>query len=417
MAWSGATVTRDRHPDVIEQVMIFALGFLLSGLLTLMFLPAFWRRALRLSTRRLEMQMPLSMAEIVAERDQLRAEFASERRRIEQRSEALAAERARDMAELGRRARLIGALDAELADHKRKVLEQDAALEAAERRIADAQGQFAAADKELFDIEGRLGRVTDAFVGLDRAHKALTGVAEERRAAIAGLETRTAGLAMRIEDLQRELATAARALVTKETALQRVGEEWEFAKANAAATAGKLQAALAKIADLSSDADEFRRTLDDERRTNLHLEAKARITAGSLTDAAEREAALRAEFDSQATGLRAADRDHAGQISAMRAEGSALEGALQAARKELAALRAELAAARNGAPALADGDADAREQEEEAMLRQSIKEIGTEVSRLMHTLEDQNRDEAPSAGLGELIRALQARTGRTAPSN
>ena len=54
--------------------MVFALGFLLCGLLTLLFLPAFWRRAVRLSVRRVEMQMPLSMSEIVAERDQLRAE-------------------------------------------------------------------------------------------------------------------------------------------------------------------------------------------------------------------------------------------------------------------------------------------------------------------------------------------------------
>src|ERR1700744_3800620 len=119
--------------------MIFALGFLVAGLLTLMFLPAFWRRAVRLSRRRLEMQMPLSMAEIVAERDQLRAEFASERRRIEQGSEAVLADRAHDMGELGRRARLIAALDSELAENKKKVHEQAAALETTERRAAEAE--------------------------------------------------------------------------------------------------------------------------------------------------------------------------------------------------------------------------------------------------------------------------------------
>ena len=54
-------------------------------------------RALRLSRRRLEMQMPLSMDEIVAERDQLRAEFAVDRRRIEQAAEALQLARAKDM--------------------------------------------------------------------------------------------------------------------------------------------------------------------------------------------------------------------------------------------------------------------------------------------------------------------------------
>src|SRR5947199_9132087 len=67
--------------------MIFALGFFVAGLLALLFLPAVQRRAARLAARRLEMQLPLSMEEIVAERDQLRAEFAVERRRIEQKLE------------------------------------------------------------------------------------------------------------------------------------------------------------------------------------------------------------------------------------------------------------------------------------------------------------------------------------------
>ena len=51
--------------------MYFALGFLVAGLLTLLFLPAFWRRAMRLSMRRLQMLAPMSMQEVIAERDRL----------------------------------------------------------------------------------------------------------------------------------------------------------------------------------------------------------------------------------------------------------------------------------------------------------------------------------------------------------
>ena len=397
--------------------MIFALGFLVSGLLTLMFLPAFWRRALRLSRRRLEMQMPLSMDEIVAERDQLRAEFAAQRRRIERRSEALVAERARDMGELGRRARLIGALDAELADNKRKVLEQRTALDVAEWRIADAEGQFAAANKELFDMGGRLARVTNKAADLDRANKDLTTVAEERRAVIAAIEARAASLAVRVEDLQRQREAATRANAAGEAARQRLREELDFAKTNATATAGKLQIAQAKIEELGAEASNLRHALDEERRTNLQLEAKAQIASQSLADAAEREAALRAERVEQATALRAADQNNARQISTLRAENSALQGALQAAHKEIAALRSELAAARKDAVAIIEEDGAPSSADEDAMLRQTIKEIGTEVSRLVHTLEDQNRAEAAGTGLGELMRALQTRAGRNASSN
>ena len=127
---------------VIEQAMVFALGFLVAGLLTLLFLPAFWRRAVRLSRRRLEMLMPLSMDEIIAERDQLRAQFAAERRRIEQAQETLQAARARDMAELGRRAAALAQVEAQ-AEIRERTLKL--ALDEAHARVARLEQALAGA--------------------------------------------------------------------------------------------------------------------------------------------------------------------------------------------------------------------------------------------------------------------------------
>ena len=129
MQWSPKAHFQLQAARVIEQIMVFALGFLFSGLLTLLFLPALWRRALRLSRRRLEMQMPLSMDEIVAERDQLRAEFAVDRRRIEQAAEALQLARANDMSELGRRAASLAALEDEVANLRAQLAEAQAAAQ------------------------------------------------------------------------------------------------------------------------------------------------------------------------------------------------------------------------------------------------------------------------------------------------
>ena len=106
--------------------MIFTLGFLLAGLLALTIAPAFWRRALRLSTRRLEMLLPLSSREIIAERDLLRAEFAVDRRKFEQRAETLNAVHIVDMAELGRLKAQFVALDEKYAALTARHAEQGA---------------------------------------------------------------------------------------------------------------------------------------------------------------------------------------------------------------------------------------------------------------------------------------------------
>lgn len=96
--------TRLGFRAVIEQAMYFALGFLIAGLVFLMLLPAFWRRAMRLSMRRLQMLAPMSMDEVTAERDLLRAEFAAREHRMEQDMEALKLSKAQDLAAVGRHA-------------------------------------------------------------------------------------------------------------------------------------------------------------------------------------------------------------------------------------------------------------------------------------------------------------------------
>jgi len=68
---------------MIESIMYFGIGFLVATLLGLLFIPLVHNRAMRLTAKRLEASTPLSMAEIRADRDHLRAEFAMSNRRLE----------------------------------------------------------------------------------------------------------------------------------------------------------------------------------------------------------------------------------------------------------------------------------------------------------------------------------------------
>ncbi|HEX3495871.1 MAG TPA: hypothetical protein VHT02_01640, partial [Methylocella sp.] len=199
---------------MIEQAMVFALGFLVAGLIALAAAPAFWARAIRLSTRRLEMQLPLSFEEIQASRDLLRAEFAVECRRLEQKLEALNLVHAADMAELSRRAAIIAGQEADLLALSQKDSERGAELGALQRALAETSAELAATAKESYDTSGLVTRKDVRINELAAGFGEAQALATKQRDALAALEANLArqGQALaaqtsKVERLEGELAT------------------------------------------------------------------------------------------------------------------------------------------------------------------------------------------------------------------
>ena len=88
---------------MIEWLMFGALGFLLGCLLALMLAPPLWNRAVKLTTRKLEATMPMSLNDIQADKDQLRAEFAIELRKVEVALDKAKEKAARELIEANKR--------------------------------------------------------------------------------------------------------------------------------------------------------------------------------------------------------------------------------------------------------------------------------------------------------------------------
>src|SRR5947199_877705 len=127
---------------MIEPIMYLAIGFLVSMLFGLMIVPLVHNRAVRLTTRRLEAATPLSMAEIQADKDQLRAEFAMSTRRLEMSVEQLKSKTSSQLADLGRKTDSINRLKVELGEKTATIF----ALEAREKTLKD---QLHATEDEL----------------------------------------------------------------------------------------------------------------------------------------------------------------------------------------------------------------------------------------------------------------------------
>src|ERR1044071_3873692 len=129
--------------------MIFALGFLAAALLALVILPAINARAERLARRRVEAQFPLSISELTAEKDHLRAEFAVIQRRLERKAEDALAEQHKHLEEFGRRAMRIEALENELSARDRRIVEVANELAGLQQRLEEAEAAAAAANETL----------------------------------------------------------------------------------------------------------------------------------------------------------------------------------------------------------------------------------------------------------------------------
>ena len=130
---------------MIEPVMYFGIGFLVAALLCLLFVPLVHNRAVRLTMRRLEAATPLSIAEIRADKDQLRAEFAMSTRRLEMSVEKMKTRTTSQLAELGKKTDAINQLKKELGEKTATIF----ALEARDKALRE---QMRATEEE-FEIK------------------------------------------------------------------------------------------------------------------------------------------------------------------------------------------------------------------------------------------------------------------------
>jgi chromosome segregation ATPase len=191
---------------MIEPIMYIGIGFLVAGLLVIGVIPLVHARAVRLTLRRLEALTPISRAEIQADKDQLRAEFAMLVSRLELNIERMKAKTASQAAEIGRKSEAIGRLKFELSEKTAAVL----ALEAKENQSAHNVPPF---ESELAALRAQAELLRDHVGGYDKENKELrdrlgskTAEAEAVRRQLAGERGRADQLGVRVGELERALS-------------------------------------------------------------------------------------------------------------------------------------------------------------------------------------------------------------------
>ncbi len=342
--------------------MYFALGFLVAGLIALLSLPAFWRRALRLSMRRLQMLAPMSKEEVIAERDLLRAEFAVRERRLEQEMEAVKAAKADDLVAIGRHAARV--FEAETLQKRAEAATRDMelAVREAQKMLAERTDLLRSTELALHEMTERADRGVERLRLLESDKEELGREKEAQYSRVVAHEAKIGALHDESARLQRDLAKLQEEFERVSTEAQRVPG---LTQQLAAATAD-LEATRAGRQSVTKDRDETVAALagEKERRRN---------------EVDQLENALRV--------ARAEARDTADKLEAARADNALLNGAIEA-------LRAERANAKERRPAMgeAGGEPDI------AALRAAIIDFGDRVAQLAGNEKTPAQERAESAG-------------------
>jgi len=165
---------------MIQAIMLIALGFLIASLIGVLLAPSLWSRASRLSKKKLERTLPLTLAEIEATQDQLRATYAVRVRRLES---VLARAKQKAANQLVDNSRLqmqivalkdqIADIDLQLAERRNAatVLEQTITKRFPEldREITAAKAQLQERSYELQDLTSKLARREEELAATQEA--------------------------------------------------------------------------------------------------------------------------------------------------------------------------------------------------------------------------------------------------------
>jgi chromosome segregation ATPase len=320
---------------MIEPIMYFAIGFLVATLLGLIFIPLVHNRAVRLTIRRFEAATPLSLAEIQADKDQLRAEFAMAMRRLEITIEQLKAQTTSQLAEIGKKTAAINRLKAELS-------EKSATIFALEAREVSLRDQTRSTADEVTNRTRALEEASRALANKQAELATLTAVLDQhavlsdsQRVEIASLRTEVDALRSEAEQREHELAEVTERLDREHNESDTASQQW-----NAEHT---------KVEILGARASELELALQSQSGE-----------AGKLLARLE-------ELEAQVSerGRRLAERDF---------EAAQLRRQLDGAQRQIAAMQQDPAATSSG-------------QAENSLLRERISDVASEIARLTAALE------------------------------
>ncbi len=312
---------------MISTLMLVGLGFFSASLVAILIVPWVWRRAVKVTGKRLQFAAPDSVIEVQADRDQLRAEHALSTRKLELRLQDIKGKLSRQAVEHSENVKLTEQLQVDLEDRDAEIAKRDTEIEQMRASMSPIETELASRTSTVQQLRETIRRLEDKVREQETMIKQTVEAAGLKEAEIEALRE-----ASRQEDAGKILLPGLDS--TRETLTEQVGD-------------------LAKLA----------REMETQRQNIFEQQEKVEKQRG--------------EIASSKTISAQEAKEYQGQISALEAERGKLDADLKDAIARAAALRGDV------------GELDVAWQNRDnpyAELKSRMDTIISEVERISKTL-------------------------------
>lgn len=388
---------------MIESILFFSLGFLCAGFLALMVAPAVWRRAVVLTRKRIEASVPLSLNEIQADKDRMRAEFAMSTRRLEMSIKAFREKAASQIVEINRNQEQLKRLVDEVS-------EKNAAITALEAQGSELRAELRRREEQLQGLSGRLDdttrRLEEKALDLDRLNRLYDEAsfnASNRQIELVAREAEFERVAGDLNVLRTQRKDVERDLRAAQAETRQVQELLKAERAKTGELEKKVERMVSSLSDREERLDRREKELARLReQTKAGAKAENELNARLSQSEAERVrleadlADLTLQMSTLLSSAKGGDVEKA--MDKLNGDRERLENRLATLVRENKKLKSDLASYERDKSE--DWDQQRREN---AILREQINDLAAEVVRLTETLDGPD---------SPITVALAAETGR-----
>lgn len=266
--------------------------------MALLIAPAIWRRAVFLTRKRIESSVPLTVNELQAGKDRMRAEHAVSLRKMEIRRDELLEKLAAQQPEITKLEQKIRSLNSDIDDRKQELADAEARVQERDAELAERESEIRSFQLHIDTMEADLAARTgelDSFKRMrSESEKRLATMMErfeETNADLSALQIDMDALRDNFKQSQAELRDSramaketSQALEDEQQTVARLEKQLEKAKATRVKLEDKLESRDLEIARSRETMSIEAKTLSDYERQAEDSEAERAALERELTE-------------------------------------------------------------------------------------------------------------------------------------